>query len=521
MKGIPYLFVTTIKNSIRELFRNVGKLILVLLMAAMIVLVLVAGAMGEPALGEARDLSELSAMVLALYFAIFLMSSYSGLNSGATFFSMADVNLLFSAPIPQKKILLYGLLKQMGTSLMVGVFLLYQYAWLHQTYLLSVPGLLMIMLGYALTMFCAQMTAMAIYSLTSGNPRRQRAVKCVIVLLVVLTAAWVLLPALQGGELLPSVVAAANAPLMNYLPVAGWLRGLAMLPSGGSAMDAWIGLLLTAAYIGVFILMIMKARADFYEDVLKATEVSFSAITAKKEGRIGEAVPQNVKVGKTGLRKGQGAGVFFYKHLLEDRRSKLLFLDTMTLVMAAVSIFFAFFMKEIGLIGLFFFATYMQVFGSMMGRWARELLLPYVYLIPEPPFRKLLGICRENICKVLLDAVLVMLPIGLIVGAAPFEIAAAVAARFGFGILFMAGGILAERVLGGLSSKVLITMFYFLIMLMVAIPGVIIAVVLGILLPGIGLALGLLATAAWNLLASVLILFLCRDMLNYAEVNNR
>ena len=65
---------------------------------------------------ERRDPKELAAMVLVLYGFMFFLGSNNGFSSGASFYSMADVNLLFSCPISQKKILVYGLVRQLQTS---------------------------------------------------------------------------------------------------------------------------------------------------------------------------------------------------------------------------------------------------------------------------------------------------------------------------------------------------------------------------------------------------------------------
>ena len=63
----------------------------------------------------------MDARILELgYFAILaflcVLTVWSGLKSGATFFKMSDVNLLFVSPVSPKTILAYGLIKQMGAS---------------------------------------------------------------------------------------------------------------------------------------------------------------------------------------------------------------------------------------------------------------------------------------------------------------------------------------------------------------------------------------------------------------------
>lgn len=94
---------------------------------------------------------------------------------------------------------------------------------------------------------------------------------------------------------------------MTFFPVAGWLKAAAGGAIGGEPLPLVLGLGGTAAYIAALVLLITRTHPDFYEDVLKATEISFSAVTASKEGKMAEPVPANVKVGKTGIGAGRGA----------------------------------------------------------------------------------------------------------------------------------------------------------------------------------------------------------------------
>lgn len=97
---------------------------------------------------------------------------------------------------------------------------------------------------------------------------------------------------------------------------------------------------------------------------------------------------------------------------MENRRARVFLLDTTSLVFVGVILFFSFFMRDGGLVSVFAFATYMQIFSVSMGRWLRELTLPYVYLVPAGAFQKLLAICRETFLKICVEAVLVFLPAG-------------------------------------------------------------------------------------------------------------
>ena len=73
-----------------------------------------------------------------------------------------------------------------------------------------------------------------------------------------------------------------------------------------------------------------------------------------------------------------------------------------------------------------------------------------------------------------------------------------------------------------MNSKILVMVLYFLIMVAIAIPGLVLAIVFVALQQLVDATLiGLLITVAWNLLASALILFLCRNMLSFAELNQK
>lgn len=269
-----------------------------------------------------RPLSELSAAVLLLYAALFFIMAFQGFSSGATFYTMADVSLLFSCPISSRRILFYGLVRQMGTSFLVGFFLLFQYAWLHQTYDLSIPGLLLTLLGYALTVFCAQLTAMVLYSATAGREKLQKAAKGIFFLLIVLLVAAVVLPAPSfRRQISRRSRRRPERPVDLRPPVFGWLRAAPGRPFRRQPSPSDCRALPHRPYVVLLLFLQGKVNPDFYEDVLKATEISQTAITAKKEGKLNDSLPQNVKLGKTGL--GSGKDAFFLKHRLEDRRQRL------------------------------------------------------------------------------------------------------------------------------------------------------------------------------------------------------
>ena len=232
-------------------------------------------------------------------------------------------------------------------------------------------------------------------------------------------------------------------------------------------------------------------------------------------------VPKNVKVGKTGLGKGWGASAIYHKHRVENRRSGVFLFSNMSLIFMALIIGCSLFMRETGMVGIFAFATYMQLFTVALGRFNRELIKPYIYLIPEPPLKKLLYAIKESLLTDALEAVVLFLILGVIVGASPVEAVCCMVARVSFALLFTAGNVCVERVFGMVRSKTLIFLFYFLVLLLMAIPGIVATVVCAIWVPAWEVAAGLLAMTVVNAAIAVLVLWLCRNLLQYAELNSR
>ncbi|MGI5893135.1 MAG: putative ABC exporter domain-containing protein [Candidatus Merdivicinus sp.] len=521
MKGILFLVRSTFRNQLKEMIRTPGRLIGTIVVVVMLGITLLGGTSsggGETVL----PFEMLTALVTAVYAFLFFVTVRNGLNAGATFYSMADVCLLFSAPIQSRTILFYGLIRQLGMSLLVGFLLIFQYGWLHNVFGLSVDGMILILIGYALTIFCAQLCAMLLYSITAGSDRKRSVAKAIYWAVILLDVAVLAIPAFFSQQPLTLAASnAANSTLSLLIPCAGWISAAVRLYFGETLFLGSVGLVLSIVLIGLLLLIITHMETDFYEDVLRATEAAHSAITAKKEGKVQDVLPQNIKVGKTGLGGPNGAFAFFSKHKLENRRARIFLMDGMSLIMAAITLGFGFFMRDSGgAAAAFAFACYLQLFTTASGRWLRELLLPYVYMVPESSAKKLIAICMEQIRMIILESLIVMIPLGLICKASPLVIIAMVFARIGYGFFYMAGNILIERILGWMVNKTLILLLYFLIMMVLAAPGIALAFLSAALLGG-NIAAALLATLLWNLLVTAGVILFCRDMLSYAELNNR
>ncbi|MEE0696904.1 MAG: putative ABC exporter domain-containing protein [Oscillospiraceae bacterium] len=517
MSPLSYLLFTRFKNQIKGIFRSPAKLIYAVILIALMVLVVIGGRETAAETETFRPSSELYAIMLGFYALMLILVVNSGFSTGMSVFKMPDVNFLFAGPFRPLRVLFFGMLQQLGTAIITGLFILFQYGWLHGSYGVSVPGMIAILLGYSFVLFTGQLTAMTIYCLTSGSDKKRRTARGVFIAVCVVWAGYIFYSCLGEGEFLSKLCAAASSSWAMYFPVAGWLCW-AVAGVLESELAGLVGLALWAVFCLALWLAMARADQDYYEDVLQSTETAFNAQAAAKEGRVTETGPKNLKLGRTGLGGGEGASAFWYKHRIENRRSRTFILGGAELIFVIATIGFGFFMRDEGVVPVLAFAVYMQMFSSSMRRLPREMMKPYVYLVPEPPFKKLLWCIRESVGSFALMAVLIFVPLGLIMKLDPQTIAACCLVHFTYSYLLLAGNLVCERVFGRVNTRALILVFYFLVEILVCAPGIAAAVVLNVF--GTALPLCLLALAAVNALLALLAIFLCRGILNYAELKN-
>lgn len=518
--ALTYLLIVKFKNQIRELVKKPARLIYFIFLIGLIVFSALSSNRGDPGVAAYRDIRELMAGITAFYIIIFAMMAYNGFKNGATMFRMADVNMIFTSPISPKRTLFYGLFQQLGTSLLLGFFFLYQYSWMHNVYGVSFTTVVIILIGYSLSVFCAQLTAMVIYSFTSYDDNRKRIAGIIFFGLFIVYAVGLVLFLLQDRtQLVPNLVIAGNSIFIRLMPVAGWMGSIVSGIILNETSAILTGSVLTAVYIAGMTVLLTYAKQDYYEDVLRASEDQQIALIAKSEGRMTEGRGK-VKIGKTGFTKGEGASVFYYKQRIEDRRARKFIVDGVALIFVIVTVILGVFMKNGGIMMVFVASSYMQFISVKTGRFSKELDKPYIFLVPEPPFKKMLYCIKEAFTGYLAEAVLIYVPLAFIMQLSPYDTIMIMIARISFAYLFTAANILMLRVFGTTQSRTLLYTFYILTVVIMSVP----AIVAGALISAAGIVLlsdffiMFAVMTACNISVTLLVIYLCRNVLKYAEL---
>ncbi len=518
MSSLFFLLSRKLKNRVREMLHRPSEIVVLILLAAMVAVTIFSGRVGEVNGFGLRNIEELYAIVFALYAFEFILISKNGFVNGASMFSMADVNLLFTSPRKPRTLLSYGLFGQLGRSFFLGVFILYQYSWVHDSYGVGYGFIIAVLIGYAVTAFVSQMLAMLIYAFTSSSDKKCLAVKSVYYLIILtFIVRFAHLTFSGGADLIPSAVKAANMSFMRFFPVAGFVRYGVVSAVKSELLGVLVSLGIFVLCVAVFYAVISFLKSDYYEDVLKATEVSFSAITASKEGKAAENTPRNIRVGKIGFKEGEGASAIAAKHKIENRRARVFVLDTLSLIFAVITVALGFIMKDIT--AAFVMNIYFSVFTVGTGRWAKELLLPYAYLIPEPPFKKLLNMIKEQFPSFVAEALLTFVPFYFIFKCSPIEVSGLVFAKVSFGFLFIGVNLVLQRFFGNGGNKALLIMLYFVLAAVFSVPGIALGFAAAEFVPLGGSMY--LVMSAMNFVVGAVTLYCSRNVLEFAEYNNK
>lgn len=520
MNPFVYLLTKKFKNSFKEFLHSPGKIITTLLVIFCIGFTFYSSAVTNPSAEFYRSKEEFYAAIFALYTFAFVMTAKNGFINGASMFSMADVNLLFTGPFKEKNVLTYGLFQQLGKSLTVGIVILYQSGTVKNIYGLDIMALFPVLIGYGAVIFLSQMIAAVIYSLTCSDDAKCTKGKIIFYGIIGVFASVLLINAYRyGGLSLENIVSASRDNIMYLLPVSGFVSFAVQGAIEGKFLYVISGIIIFTVLTAVYFILNSKINKEFYEDVLKATEVSFSAVTARKEGKAAENAPRNVKTGKTGLTKGFGASAINQKHKTENRRGKVFLLNPTSLLTVILSVVYTFIFSE-DIITLFSISVYTMALSTTAGRWAREFNYPYIYLIPEKPFKKLLYLIKGDLPSMALESILCFV-ITVVLGYCNIiQWLTMSLARFSFGILFIGVNLLLQRIFGDSDKKVLVITVYMFLTILFSAP----SLAAGIFIMGFfpfNIEIAFMAMTAVSLVIAGTLIFLCRNVLQYSEYNNR
>lgn len=520
MGALTYLFFTKQKNRLKEYFRSPSKIMWLVAVIALFAMSFYMRSSGIYDDGMFRSQEEFFAIVGIVYTMVFLNISKSGFSNGGTFFSLSDVNLIFVSPVKSTSALFYGIVQQLGSSLFLGAFILFQYSLSYQLYGIGFFTIVIVALGYGITVLLSQMCSMLIYIFTSSSDKKASIGKVIYYSVFSVFVVYFLVKADVFTSLsLQSLVDSLRSPAFTLVPVSGIVTLLVEGISTFNAVKSIIAVISVVAFAVLFYFVISKTKGEYYEDVLKSAESTYTAITAAREGKNAEITVRNIRTGKIGLGKTFGASAIRAKHRIENRRSRVIFLNRTSLVTVGTTLVYSFFIKDSPMT-VFIMSLYSMAVTVSAGRWMKEITMPYIYLIPEKPFKKLINVIYEQIPSVIWESIVCYVPLHFILSLTVRQTVLMMIARSGFGLIFIASNLIYLKVMKKNSRSFLTITVYMLIAMLMSMPGLITAFIANMYFWYLG-GIGFLLSVPVNIIVFLIILFFSRNILECAQFNKK
>ncbi|MCL2360528.1 MAG: putative ABC exporter domain-containing protein [Defluviitaleaceae bacterium] len=516
MNALAYLYIRSLKNRILEALRS-PKLLTKTLGLLFLIGILVLGAVTGVNLRGPMD----PLMFKGLMFVVFFVPYWAGRFSGGGSFGMEDVNLIFTAPILPRTVLLSGLMKRVGGMLLIALSSITIFIFV--SFLRAETPFSNILLAglYALIlMFVCKLFGMYLFV------AYKEAFRWIGLFWMLLLAGVYLFYANRGGwDWAYGLVGLLESPIFDLTPLVGWAMAGAYSFIVGQVH--W-GLLYTSLLLVAgcyFFRVIYRSKPDFYEETLAPAVVA----EVPEPPSISE-IDLPVKIEALDLpgaadftTRKIGAGAFFHKHQLEAARtSRIGILGTGIFLWVAFGILWGLYARGFDGGIVFLSAAYMligvpsgnilavlapMVFGMAIypqfDRGFKEFSSPYFYLSPDSPLRKLLWVSMSRIIYVCIATIFVFGPAGIISCTSLVIVIATMLAYVACS--FMVLGVRAATVCmfnattkAGQTAVATLTVF---VCVLIGWVGMMAVFFLGA--PDWGLLVGLLVFAGWSLVIGV------------------
>lgn len=354
--------------------------------------------------------------LLALAFLVYQLIRAT--KSNVTFFKMADVNLLFTAPVKPENLLLYymgrSILPSLGGSIL---FVIYGGSQLARQFELNFGNAIFLILGFALFFFMIFPIRFLIYTLHTKYGVMEY-IRGGVIGLGIALALMILIPGFMAEKFWQGMFSWIASPWFDLFPLVGWTRGIMSYASHGNIVLAlgFVGLY-GLAYFSV-VKLVIRFAGYYYEDVLEATKTNEDKLDkARGKQEIDEGTYSlNAKKQLALPDFGAGAKAFYWRNYVHSSRQDFhpLF-GIYTMGMAAIGIIMAglsnfdWFSHKV----LYFYLLFLLFFYFMAGIGRAnigDLKKPFFILIPASWTSKFWNMIKLDILQTLLFASVLIIP---------------------------------------------------------------------------------------------------------------
>jgi hypothetical protein len=354
--------------------------------------------------------------ILALGFLVFQL--YRATKNNVSFFKMADVNLLFPAPVKPENLLLYYMGRSLIPSLGGAIlFVIYGASQLTSQFELTVGKAIFLILGFALFIFMIFPIRFLIYTLHTRYGVMDYIRGGVIGLGVALSL-MILIPGFLADKFWKGMFSWITSPWFDLFPIVGWSRGIINYVAHENLLIAFGFLGLYGLAYFTVVKLVIRYAGYYYEDVLEATKSNEDKIE-KVRGKQGAdegnfSLNANKQLALPDF--GVGAKALYWRNYIHaSRQDYHPLIGVYTAGMALIGIVlaglsnFAWFSHKV----LYFYLLFMFFFYFLAGIGRAsigDLKKPFFILIPATWASKFWNMIKLDIVQTVMFATILIVP---------------------------------------------------------------------------------------------------------------
>ncbi|WP_304516765.1 putative ABC exporter domain-containing protein [Cecembia rubra] len=348
---------------------------------------------------------------------ILMFQLFKATKKNISFFSMADVNLLFTSPVAPANILLYYMLRSLIPALGgSAIFFIYITASVNQFLDLNILKILAMALSIGLFIFILSPIKFLLYTLNTKY-HIYPLVKKILVIFSILLGVMILIPGLRAEKFWEGMFAWVGSPWFDFFPLVGWSRAMVLFLDNGDILKL-AGF--TLAYVMLSILLIKLViihSGQYYEDVLESTKSKEENKEKVKSQEVSEATyGLNTKKKLEISNFGQGAVALYWRNYVNGSRLDYHPLAGLyTLIFAGIALVLAL-LSRFDLLTHKFLYGYLVLLVSIyflagLGKTnLGDMKKPFFILIPASWGSKFWNLIKLDIYQTLILGILTIVP---------------------------------------------------------------------------------------------------------------
>ena len=521
MTPLIYIMKRSFVNNIKRIIKKPLYLIGYILMIAVLVGFIIISFKAPQNNMRNGSLQMYNTIITGVILAITYFQLSNGIEKGNSFFRQSDVNFVFTAPINEKKTLIYGFIKQMMMIFFMMFFLIFQIPNLKMNFPITNVGVLIFVIGIFSLFFVLSLLSVLIYSFTSKKKKNREIVKKILNSIICLIGISFLVILFKEKDITKSAQVLFENKLFESIPVIGWFKVVLSYAVKELNYKFYLNVIFIILFLGAEIIILFNINTDYYEDVLLSTERKEKLIQAKKSGtQVREIKVNKVKKLKNTY-KATGAKAIFYRHILEYRKTNFFFVDKSSLLIIGFGIGAKYIFHSGDIKSVLYASIYLLFILSIQGKWVQEMEKHYIYLIPENSIKKVFyGTLAEQL-KIAIDGTLLFVVAGFMFKQNIVIIILSIIAYTTFGSMFVYADIIARRLFGKIHSKSIKVLMKMLIILFIILPSIILSVVAEYVIfknTGIGIYLGYLSCIFVLIVVLIIFILLSKGIFEISEI---